>query len=157
MWSDIFVVGGNSAQDVQDALSRGPFTGDTPSVVLPGGDVLEYGWEGTPGGSASFERLVPQGNTVTALPPSSNVRVNASFPGGTTYTLTVLGGSLLNGTIAQILPEGETPTTGGFLPGMGHSMLSLNGDVSITEYSAVLENYQMALTANFIETGTWIY
>ena len=36
-------------------------------------------------------------------------------------------------------------------------MLSLNGDVSITEYSAVLENYQMALTANFIETGTWIY
>lgn len=157
VWSDIFVVGGNSAQEVQDALSRGPFTGDTPSVVLPGGDVLEYGWEGTPGESVSFERLVPHGNTVTALPPSSNVRVNASFPGGTTYTLTVLGGSLLSGTIAQILPEGETPTTGGFLPGMGHSMLSLNGDVSITEYSAVLENYQMALTANFIETGTWGY
>lgn len=106
MWSDIFVVGGNSAQEVQDALSRGPFTGDT-FVVLPG-EMLEYGLQERP---ERVHLLSVWSHMEIPLRPYRHraMCVNASFPGGTTYTLTVLGGSLLTAPSRRFFPRERHP------------------------------------------------
>lgn len=93
---------------------------------------------------------------IPAEQPNSSQRLTHYYPGGRSYSLFVQGGSVLQGVMAQILPEGQTPASGGFIPGMGFSALALQDNPQITEYSAVLENYQMAMTANFIEVGSWM-
>jgi len=119
---------------------------------VPSGYRLWVGAHGT--GSVSVSSSLASG-TVTAIPVANTNRVTTSFVGGSVYTLSVVSGSSLNGVIAQILPEGVDPTKGGFIPGMGFSGLRVKDDPQITEYSAALENYQIAMTVNFIEVGTW--
>ena len=134
--------------------------GDT--AVLFSGDHAPDGmrseWLGEPNNSASvlYEHDGRDDPEIPAEPPNSSQRLTHHYPGGRSYSLFVQGGSVLQGVMAQILPEGQTPSSGGFIPGMGFSALALQDNPQITEYSAVLENYQMAMTANFIEVGSWM-
>lgn len=118
------------------------------TIPVPAGQTLWVGGHGS--GSLSVN-----GVDVVAVPTASYQRVTASFAGGTAYVISANVGAILNGVIAQVLPDGTVPSTGPFVPGLGFSALRLKDDPQITEYSAVLSNYQIALTANFIETGTW--
>jgi len=119
---------------------------------VPSGYRLWVGAHGT--GSVNVSSSLASG-TVTAIPTANTNRVTTSFVGGSTYTLSAAANSTFYGVVAQILPEGVTPTTGGFIPGMGFSGLRVKDDPQITEYSATLENYQIAMTVNFIEVETW--
>ena len=153
---DVMVVSADTEAEAQAMLNRPYFDGGSSAVQTVDGGQYAYYWEGgAEHNGQSYELFTPQGPVAPAIPVSSPVRVNASFPGGQFYEVIAKGGSILNGCIVQLLPEGVTPSTGGFVPGLGHSTLRVKEDPQITEYSAALENYQIALTCNFTETGAW--
>jgi len=91
------------------------------------------------------------------LSTSDSQRTNVSVSGPSTLSVSVAGTNdvQVNGLIAQILPNGETPEPGGFISGQGHSGLRLNSDPMITQYSANIPNAQIGVSAEFIETGAW--
>ena len=143
-------VGGNGYPAKAAAYSRETLIG---SAFVPEGYNLWIGAHGTGG-----LRVTTLSNSfnIIAISISSPVRVTDSFVGvGAFYDIYATAGSTLNGVIAQVLPADETPSTGVFVPGMGFSALRLKEDPQITEYSAVLGNYHMAMTANFTEVGSW--
>lgn len=93
---------------------------------------------------------------VPAISPASNERFNMRFAGPGTATLQVQPGTaVVSGIMGQILPDGETPRHGPFVPGQGHSALQLKGDPSITSYSSNIPHAQRGIAADFIEVGAW--
>lgn len=87
--------------------------------------------------------------------PVGDIQTPHMVVGGETFSLVVGQDSIIIGFVAVILPHGVSPQPGDFLPGFGFSSLELRDNPQITEYSAVLENYQVGLSASFIETGAW--
>lgn len=124
------------------------------TVPVPAGQNL---WVGAHGNAIGGGGVSVSGVTVPILSVADSQRVNTKVAGGQNLTISTTGtGSVqLNGLIAQILPEGETPEPGGFISGQGHSGLRLNGDPMITQYSANIPNAQIGVSAEFIETGAW--
>lgn len=96
--------------------------------------------------------------TLTLLPVSSNARFNATFAASSGYdgielSLAGAGTITLTGMMVQVLRDSETPETGGFISGQGHSGLSFATQPSYTPYSAVYT--KAGLSAQFVETGGW--
>lgn len=123
------------------------------TLVVPTGYLLHVGSHGTSGGL-----IVTTGTStnteVPCVPTSNNNRVTRSFGPGKVY-VSVKNGSILSGIIAQMLPVGTSPALGGFISGYGLSGLRLKSDPQVTQYSAVIENAQISLSAEFIEAGAW--
>ena len=91
------------------------------------------------------------------LSPNDATRTNMSFFGpGFARLRAPQGNFVLQGIIAQILPNGQQPVHGPFIPGMGHTGLELRDNPSITSYSANIPNAQIGVAANFAEVGAWL-
>lgn len=95
--------------------------------------------------------------TLTLLPVTSTTRVNASFSNGSYTGIEVaLGGAgtiTLSGIIVQLLRNGVTPATGGFISGQGHSGCSFSSQPEYVPYSAAMD--RVSLSAEFVETEGW--
>ena len=101
---------------------------------------------------------IPQSVTQSwpTLPVNTTQRTNMQFTGpGIAQLRSPQGTFTVNGIIAQILPNGETPKPGPFLPGLGNSAMELRDNPSITNYSAVIPNAQIGVAASFVEVGAW--
>jgi hypothetical protein len=95
--------------------------------------------------------------TLTLLPVTSTIRVDATFGGGavTGIELSLAGSGTitLSGIMVQILPVGVTPEPGGFISGQGHSGCSFVEQPEYVPYSAAFD--KASLAAEFIETEGW--
>lgn len=131
-----------------------PTTRDTAlEFCIPPGYTLHVGVHGSSGTYA----LKGKAGTFPVIPPLETLRTNATFAGPGFTSLRVGAGTHnIQGIIAQILPGGQIPTRGGFIPGLGFTALQLSGDPTITSYSAVHLNAQMGVAADFIEVGAWL-
>lgn len=129
---------------------------DTNLVIpVPEGYTLHLGVHGV-GGTYRLNN----GTAKAPLATNSNVRTNLTVSGPTLARLQLASASsttyTIAGIVAQVLPNGKTPTPGGFLPGLGSSALQLADDPSITTYSAALPRAQRGIAANFVEVGAWL-
>ena len=119
-------------------------------IPVPDGYSLYLGYHGTGTGIAVGAQ------TAAAIPVTSVQRTNLVVSGPTLAQVRLLAGShTIHGIIAQVLPDGQVPDPGGFLPGVGHSQLALANDPTITSYSAYLPNAQTGIAADFVEVGAW--
>lgn len=90
------------------------------------------------------------------LSPNDTTRTNMSFFGpGFARLRAPQGNFVVQGIVAQILPNGQQPAKGPFIPGMGHTGLELKDNPSITQYSANIPNAQIGVAASFVETEAW--
>lgn len=118
-------------------------------------------WVGVHGasGSGGAIRVTTDGGTTTTmtmLSVGSDTRVNAKFTGTTGISLW-LGGSgtvTLSGIMVQVLPNGVTPSKGGFISGQGHSGCSFSEHPTIEAYSAALD--KVGMSAQLVEVGQWL-
>lgn len=129
-------------------------------VPVPPGYTLHIGAHGNRTGTAAVRvvnAISGVGSNLTMMDTITSTRTNASFTGGAHYLVTVAGAGVLTltGLIAQILPDGETPEIGPWLPGRGNSGLRLSGDPMVTGYSAAITHASVGLSAEFVETGAW--
>jgi len=97
-------VGIHGATDAQDFVKVTPYTGSTAGTVVH----------------------------PTILSTATTTRVNTEIAGGATglelsFDNTTDGTFTLAGMIVQILPTGDTPETGGFISGQGHSGCRFDG------------------------------
>lgn len=121
-------------------------------LYVPSGFSLYFGAHGTRSGTAE---IAIGGTNVPLQATSSRVRYSIVKSGGTSYPLSVSGtGQLtLNGLTAVIAKN--PPEPGDFISGYGNSGFLTNGEPQINEYSAVIPNAQIALTAELVEAGAW--
>jgi hypothetical protein len=73
---------------------------------------------------------------------------------GVTLSFGGSGTMVLSGLVAQVLPTGETPATGMFMSGQGHSGCSFDTLPSLTEYSVGVD--KIGLAAKLVETEAWV-
>lgn len=98
---------------------------------------------------------------LTLLTPSSTTRTNhtVAASGGyigiyVSFASTSTGVIQLDGLIAQVLLDGETVPTGGFISGQGSSGLQFKPPgPSVSQYSAALD--MVGVSADLIETEAW--
>lgn len=98
----------------------------------------------------------PQELTLLSLSDDSRFNYQVSSSSGYNGMFLRLGGSgilTIAGMMVQVLPNGVSPETGGFISGQGHSGLSFATQPNYTPYSAVYT--KAALAAQFVETGAW--
>lgn len=120
------------------------------NIPVPPGYSLHVGAHGTGTG------IVVNGVNGATIPLTSTTRTNIVVPGPGIFNIGFrVGTTTLIGLIAQVLPQGRVPDKGGFLPGLGHSTLELNGNPTVTSYSVGIPNAQAGIAADFIETGAW--
>lgn len=96
--------------------------------------------------------------SLTMLLLSDNSRFNATFAASSGYDgiELFLGGSGtvdLYGMMVQVLKDGVTPETGGFISGQGNSGLFFVSQPNYTPYSSVFT--RAGLVAELVETGGW--
>ena len=113
-------------------------------------------WSGASNASPSY-LLATSVTTVPMMSVSDVQRTNTVLPGGAWYDITIQGDGVLTlaGLMGQILPVGQTPEPGNFIPGRGNTGVRLAGDPAVTGYSAALANASVGMTAEFVETGAW--
>lgn len=75
--------------------------------------------------------------------------------GGATVSLFGTGDVVIQGIMAQVLPDGEVPQTDRFISGQGHSGCRFSGDIVDTGYSAPSALDYSALSFTLRETGSW--
>lgn len=134
-------------------------------IPVPPGYKLWFGAHGSATGSAAVTVTPTTGPTSTAaatnltlLPVTSSTRVNHSISGNS-YTGALVGitgttGSLtLSGLMAQVLPQNQTPPTGNFISGQGHSGCSFDGDPTLMQHSAALD--KVGVSIDLVETEGW--
>lgn len=133
-------------------------------IPCPPGYSLWVGAHGTATGTAGVKVTPTSGaSSVGAVLPvplqavTSSTRVNTrvdgnSFNGGL-ISLTGVGTLNLSGLMAQVLPTGKTPATGGFISGQGHSGCSFVEEPVLTNYSVGID--RAGLSANLVETEGW--
>lgn len=135
-------------------------------IPIPPGYTAWVGAKGT-SGSGGLLRAIPTtgpsstGTAVTIAPTAvgSTTRVTQSFANSAGYdgVLITLGGSgtiTLTSVIVQVLKDGTTPKTGGFISGQGHSGCTFAAQPTLNNYSAALD--KVGLTAKLVETQAWV-
>ena len=132
---------------------------------IPPGHTAWVGVHGSATGTAAItvEETIGTLGGATAQPALLTVgdatRVNHSVDyaegavDGIEVYLDGAGTITLSGIIVQILPTGETPETGGFISGQGHSGCSFDGYPTKDMYSAFFD--VQGLTAELVEVGQW--
>jgi hypothetical protein len=96
--------------------------------------------------------------TLTLLDVNNDARFNytVSASAGNNGVLISLGGSgrvILTAMMVQVLKDGVSPKTGGFISGQGHSGCSFIQQPQYTPYSAAID--RVGLVAEFAEVGVW--
>lgn len=130
--------------------------------AVPPGETVQLGWRGSVTGTASLQAVITNGGTPTAytLAPMSvtnsalsNHDFVSSADGAWVELKAVGTGTLTAYSLHMSL--GDANPTGAFVKGEGFTALQLDGDPSITGYSAVEGFERQAVTADFIEVGAW--
>lgn len=122
-------------------------------VYVPEGHKLGLGVVGSGGthginATGSLAKISPTG--------ASRYVSAATTPGWKTLWFSA-GTHIVQAISMIVIPTAEPfPTGTPFIPGMGYTGLELSGDPSITEYSAVLDNAQVGISADFVEVGAWL-
>lgn len=134
-----------------------------PSVYIPipAGHTLWFGAHGVEQASATSPLTVTSDNGVTqrvaVLSVFTNERFSNSYVGGTNSGITISlganGTAVLSGMMAQVLPTGMLPTSGGFISGQGHAGVRFATNPTLQQYSAAMD--MASLTAQFVEDETW--
>lgn len=136
------------------------------TVIIPSGYKLHFGWHGPATGSTTGIRIVPylrsSGLASTAINPAKitaggTLRTNTNIS-GTTYSrveifLATDDASTVNITamIAQVLPEGSSVASGGFIAGKGTSALQFVQKPTVELYSSAINNGQIGMSATWVE------
>lgn len=129
------------------------------------------GWVGVHGGSgaAGFVKVTPFEGAVagtpvnpTILTTATTTRVNTEISGASVTGMEISldnstpGSFTLAGMIAQVLPDGVVPETGGFISGQGHSGCRFVGRPSRSPYTVAAGLDLVAVTAKLGEVGEWV-
>lgn len=134
-------------------------------IPCPPGYTVWLGAHGVTGSGGNVVATPTTGPTTTGtavnlilLPVTSTTRVNQSFD-STSYSgvLVSLGGSgtiTLSGLMAQILPTGQTPATGGFISGQGQSGCAFDGNPVLEPYNSAYD--QVSLSVKLVEVSAWL-
>ena len=122
-----------------------------------------HGHHGTTGKAFAkpYSRAGVAGTPVelTPLGVNSSTRVSTSFSGSVAgkvefYLAKVASGPCtfhVSGLIAQLLPNGSTPETGGFISGRGNTGVTFASPIDIEYYSSAVNSGQVGMAATFIE------
>ena len=157
---------------VEAAQYKVTSTSKVPSVFLPipEGHTINIGAHGTlQSGNATVTvtpvvSAIANGTTVnlTLLATNTNVRTNYALSHASGYIgvevslkSTSTGVIQLAGLIAQIVQDGATLPSGGFISGQGTSGLSFISQPSLSQYSAALD--RVGVSADLIETEAWAW
>jgi hypothetical protein len=97
----------------------------------------------------------------TILSVSTTTRVNTEISDGATglelsLDNTSAGSPALVGMIVQILPDGVTPATGGFLSGQGHSGMAFLGRPVVVPNTVADGLELVTVSAKLGEVGEWV-
>jgi hypothetical protein len=122
-----------------------------------------YGSDGTGGAVRAIPTAGPTNvddgptDLLTLLNVTDDSRFTNSYNGNNWNGVKIgLGGEgtvTLTGLMVQVLENGTTPETGGFISGQGNSGLRFVSQPSVTPYSAVFD--RVGVVAEFVETGGW--
>ena len=121
-------------------------------IPVPTGYTLHFGAYGTSTGTAELDL---NGSTVTLLSTTDNSRVNTTTTSDVTITVSGVGTLSLTALTALVLPTGQTPDSGSFLIGEGHSGCRFKDAPTVVGYSAPDALDYQSVTANMIEVGSW--
>lgn len=90
------------------------------------------------------------------LAVTSTTRMGTSFNGNTYRGIQITAENSIKyaGAMAQVLPNGTTPATGGFISGQGNSGCEFEATPAQTAYSATLD--RVGMTARLVEVGAWL-
>ena len=120
-----------------------------------------FGADGT-GGKVIAKSTIGTGygldEDLEIMPVSETSRYNHTVSAedgfdGVELRLGGVGTVTLSGMMVQVLKDGKTPESGGFISGQGHSGCQFTQQPDYTPYSSVFDN--VALVASFVETGAW--
>lgn len=123
-------------------------------------------WVGVHGDSAAgLVQVTPfEGvNAATPVDPvvldvTTTTRVNTDFSADdyTGIELALVPGESgqLTSIIVQVLPDTDTPATGGFISGQGHNGTDFDGAPNLTSYNAKMD--LVGATARMVEVGPWL-
>jgi hypothetical protein len=135
-------------------------------IPIPPGHSAWVGVHGA-GDAQDFVKVTPYTGSVagtvvhpTILTTATTTRVNTEIAGGATglelsLDNTVGGTFTLAGMIVQILADGVTPATGGFISGQGHSGCKFLGRPTRVPYDVPTLDL-VALSAKLGEVGEWV-
>jgi len=141
------------------------------TLIIPSTHTLHFGWHASSAGvtaaTAAGIRIVPynlSGVAQTAVNPASllaggTTRTNQTFAGSSYSRVEIF---LANGAvstsavnlvamIAQILPNGTSVASGGFISGRGTTALQFSAPVQIEYYSSAINNGQIGLSTALTE------
>lgn len=90
------------------------------------------------------------------LAVTSSTRMGNSFSGDTYIGIEVYveNSTKYAGAMIQILPNGTTPSTGGFISGQGNAGCEFDAQPAQTAYSSALD--KVGMTAKLIEVDEWV-
>lgn len=120
-----------------------------------------YGTSGTGGGLIATPTTVGGGegpaDILTLLDVNDDSRFTENYSSnsynGVELRMTGVGTVLLTAMMVQVLPNGVTPQTGGFISGQGNSGVSFATQPTYTPYSAAFD--RVGVVAELVETGGW--
>lgn len=134
-------------------------------IPIPPGFTLWFGVHGTIAADTGFN-VTPYTKAVAAAPvvPAAlgvddTARVNAPFTApytGVEIAVIPSGTPIISSVIVQVLPNGATPQTGGFISGQGHSGCQFVGKPAQTVYTVAKGRDQIGMSAKLTETGAWL-
>ena len=135
-------------------------------IIIPTGYKLAFGWHGKAGGANTGISIKPfnrsTGTFDAAITPQridagGTTRTNTNVS-GTTYAYVEIGiatatASTLRftGMIAQIIPEGDSAPSGGFISGRGSTGLEFTEVPKLEYYSSAVNNGQIGMSATLVE------
>jgi hypothetical protein len=132
-------------------------------VPIPDGYTAWVGVHGASGTGGEI-RVTPYVNGAASpvvpapfLGVTDTQRVNLDFDGSDFTSISIAlagtGTVTLSGIICQVLPTGQTPRTGGFISGQGHSGCEFEDQPEYSPYSAALD--MVGASASMVEVGGW--
>jgi len=153
----------------RSAVYKANLSSSTVWIPIPAGYTLWLGAHGSATGGAGVVATPTSGTAsltpqpLTMLSVTSTTRFNKSIDStvgdGVILSLANLGSLstatvTLSGLMAQVLPTGVTPASGGFISGQGNSGCQFADKPTQTPRSAALD--KIGMTARLIETGAWL-
>lgn len=130
-------------------------------VPIPPGYTAWFGAHGVAGAQNLLQITASDGSITkpVLLNSTDPTRFNYSFNGNSYSSISLaldnplLGTLVINAMMLQILPNGVTPATGGFISGQGNSGVRFDEQPALTNVSAALD--KATVTATFKEDEAW--
>lgn len=137
-------------------------------IPIPPGYTAHVGFHGSATGDTGFQVTPYVGATpgstdeLTALGVTDTTRVNSSYSSADGYTgiemqpIIAEGVLTASAVIVLVLLNGQTPSTGGYISGSGHTGCQFDGHPQTTYYQLADNREAVGMTARLVETGGWL-